>query len=63
MRVVAILCVALIVAGCGVDGEPEAPTMSGTVGVSSDGVFGRASVHRGPFSVSVGNGRSCYTCW
>lgn len=63
MRFVAILCSSLMLAACGVDGDPEAPTMSGSIGVSSDGVFGRASVHRGPVTVSVGRGGACRYCW
>lgn len=53
----------LALTACGADGEPEPPTMSGTVGVSTDGAFGGATIQRGRVSVSVGTGRVCHTCW
>ncbi|WP_299352431.1 hypothetical protein [uncultured Shimia sp.] len=63
MRIFGLLGVLLVLAACGVDGEPEAPTMNGTVGLSTDGAFGAVSVTRGPVSISIGSGRGCYSCY
>jgi len=55
------LCAALmlaLLAGCGADGEPIAPSMNANVGAGPHGVSGSAGVtlRKGPFSVGWGVG-------
>ena len=55
------LCTALmlaLLAGCGVDGEPIAPSMNANVGAGPHGVSGSAgvTVKNGPLSVGWGVG-------
>lgn len=55
------LCAALmlaLLAGCGVDGEPIAPSMNANVGAGPHGVSGSAgvTVKNGPLSVGWGVG-------
>jgi len=56
MRVLAILPVIGLLAGCGADGEPVRPTLNTTVGVGSNGVHThtRVGARKGNVSVSVG---------
>ena len=53
----AILALAML-AGCGVDGEPVAPSMNANVGVGPGGLSGSAgmTLSKGPFSVGWGAG-------
>jgi hypothetical protein len=55
MRVLVALGVMALVAACGVDGEPVAPTMNTTIGIGTHGVQGGGSVNSGPVTGSVGN--------
>ncbi len=55
------LCAALmlaLLAGCGADGEPIAPSMNANVGAGPHGVSGSAgvTVKSGPLSVGMGVG-------
>lgn len=54
-----------LLAGCGADGEPEAPTMNGHIGVANGNLYGAASigVNRGPVTITIGTGRGCYGCY
>lgn len=47
---------AVLLAGCGADGEPVQPTMNAVVNVSSSGVhtYGGVGLHQGPLSLFVG---------
>ena len=56
MRVVAALTVFAFLAACGVDGAPLRPSASVGVGIGTSGVTvgGKASVGKGPVTVSVG---------
>jgi len=47
-----------MLAGCGVDGEPVAPSMNAHVGAGPGGLSGSAGVtlKKGPFSVGWGAG-------
>ncbi len=65
MRVVFVVAVMGLLSGCGVDGEPWTPTMSGTIGIGSEGVTtsGHIGVSNGPISISVGGGCYRYGCW
>ena len=55
-RILAVMLSLSILAGCGVDGEPVQPTVSGGVSVSRSGVHatGGVGLNRGPFSVFLG---------
>ncbi|MEM1074828.1 MAG: hypothetical protein AAF665_00115 [Pseudomonadota bacterium] len=52
----AFLLLLLVLAACGVDGEPIPPTVSGAVSLSESGVRSNIGVGfgRGPISVFVG---------
>ncbi|MCZ7677126.1 MAG: hypothetical protein M5U35_16425 [Roseovarius sp.] len=56
-RLGAALMLALL-AGCGADGEPVAPSMNANIGAGPGGVSGSAgvTVRKGPFSVGWGAG-------
>lgn len=51
-----VLSAALIIAGCGVDGEPVQPTLGAGINVSPSGVSlgGRLGLRRGPISIGLG---------
>lgn len=54
---IGFLMAALLLAGCGVEGEPVRPTMSAGVGVSAGGgvhARGNVGMHQGPVSLYVG---------
>jgi hypothetical protein len=65
MRVVFAVVFVGLLAGCGVDGEPWTPTMSGTIGVGSGGLHtsGQIGVSNGPVTISVGGGCGYRNCW
>ena len=56
MRLVAALTALAFLAACGVDGAPLRPSATVGVGIGTSGVTlgGKASVAKGPVSVSVG---------
>ncbi|CRL10212.1 hypothetical protein [Phaeobacter italicus] len=55
-RILFALGLTLVVAACGVDGEPVRPSLNAGIGVSSSGVHAGGSVglSKGPLSVSLG---------
>lgn len=55
-RLVLALGAALLLAACGVDGEPVRPSANVGVGVSNSGVHAGGSVglHKGPFNIFLG---------
>ena len=56
MRITALLLATTLLAACGADGPPEAPTMNTTIGIGTDGLFGAAHVSRGPVTITLGTG-------
>ncbi|MEJ5219046.1 hypothetical protein WG622_12390 [Cognatishimia sp. D5M38] len=56
MRVIAALTTLAFLAACGVDGAPLRPSANVGIGIGSNGVSlgGKASVGKGPVTVSVG---------
>lgn len=64
---IALFCVLVSLAACGVDGEPTAPEphINAGVTISSSGVYPRANVgvNSGPVSVNVGLGRWGWGYW
>lgn len=56
MRWIAVFLALNVLASCGVDGAPIRPSATATVGVGTSGVTlgGKASVGKGPVSISVG---------
>jgi len=52
-HIFAFVALAMLVA-CGVDGEPEQPTMNVGIGVGSHGVSAGVGIHSGPFSIWLG---------
>ncbi|MEQ9694223.1 hypothetical protein [Shimia sp. SDUM112013] len=65
MRILSALILTALIAGCGADGEPWAPSMNANIGISSGGVYTSANVgvSKGPVSISVGRGCSTHGCW
>ncbi|MDA7966120.1 hypothetical protein [Ruegeria sp.] len=55
-RFALIVSASLVLAGCGVDGEPVHPTFNAAVGVGSGGTYvgGGVGVSRGPVGLFVG---------
>ncbi|MBI6628725.1 hypothetical protein [Pontibaca salina] len=54
---IGLLFAALLLASCGVDGDPVRPTMSAGLGVSAGGgvhARGNVGMHQGPVSLYVG---------
>ena len=54
---IGLLIGALLLAGCGADGDPVRPTMTAGVGVSAGGdvhTGGNVGLHKGPVSLYVG---------
>lgn len=51
-----MLVAAVLVAGCGVDGEPVQPSMNVGIGVGSSGAhtYGGIGLHQGPMSIYLG---------
>lgn len=58
MRLTALLITAVLLAGCGVDGEPVRPTLNTSVGVGKGGVHTstRVGARVGPVNLGVGLG-------
>jgi hypothetical protein len=56
MKVIAALTALVFLAACGVDGAPLRPSATVGVGIGTSGVSvgGKASVGKGPVTVSVG---------
>ena len=54
MRITALLLATALLAACGADGPPEAPTMNSTVTIGTGGVYGSTSVSQGPVSIRLG---------
>ena len=56
LRVIAFGSFAILLAGCGADGEPITPTANLGIGVSSSGVSAGANVgvQSGPLSINLG---------
>jgi hypothetical protein len=57
-RIIATLVVIQALTGCGIDGEPERPTVHGTVTMSDSGLSAGAGVRlgHGPFTLGLGLG-------
>lgn len=53
-RLIAAMTICGTLAACGVDGEPEKPTVSGAVTISNNGVYPSVGVSKGPVSIFVG---------
>ena len=58
MRMALIAGIALVLAGCGADGEPVQPAANANVTLSSSGVHVGTNLrlNKGPFSVNLGLG-------
>ena len=56
MRWVCISLMAVLLAGCGADGEPEQPTRNATVTLSDRGAALQTTVSQGPVSLTLGLG-------
>lgn len=56
MRLTALLLVTALLAACGADGPPEAPTMNTTIGIGTGGAFGVTQITQGRFTISLGAG-------
>ena len=56
MRITALFLATALLAACGADGPPEAPTMNTTIGIGSGGAFGVTHVTQGSLTISLGAG-------
>ncbi|MCW8843570.1 MAG: argininosuccinate lyase [Rhodobacteraceae bacterium] len=56
MRILALFAITAVLAACGADGPPEAPTMDTTVGIGTNGAFGATHIRQGPVTITLGTG-------
>ncbi len=56
VRVVLLISVGAVLAGCGADGEPIQPTMNANIGVGSSGTYvgGGIGLQRGGLGIYLG---------
>ena len=54
IRLVAALSLSIMLAACGVDGDPEPPRYAGAVTINNNDVYPSVAVSQGPVSIFLG---------